>query len=260
MAGILENGVAGPFACRGRIALQEKGLLPMQNRLLNSLPASDLDYLGEHLEAVEFPLRMIMIQAGAPVRNIYFIEEGLGSIIAIAGQERIEVCLVGNEGFVGLPLVLHSDYSHMEAFIQVAGHGFRMSAASLRTCMAERPAIAEALLRFCYVQVTQISQTALANGRYTVEQRLARWLLMAQDRLDRSELVLTHEFLAAMLGVRRPGVTVALHVLEGDHAIRSRRGLVTIVNRDKLKAVAGAAYGRSESIYEQFFGQTSLAV
>lgn len=232
----------------------------MRNRLLNSLPKGDLAAVAEHLEPVELPLRMIMMQPGVPARQLYFLEEGLGSIIAIAGHERIEVCLIGNEGFVGIPVVLQSEYAHHEAFMQVAGHGFRMSAAGLRTCMADLPSFASAMLRFTYVQMTQVSQTALANGRYTVEQRLARWLLMAQDRLDRAELVLTHEFLAAMLGVRRPGVTVALHMLEGDHAVRSRRGLVTIMSRDKLKAVAGPAYGRSESVYEHMFGQTQLAV
>jgi CRP-like cAMP-binding protein len=231
----------------------------MRNRLLRSLAPADLDHLRPHLVPVDLPLRSVVMRSGAPLDSVLFIEEGLASVVAIAGSDRIEVGIVGSEGFVGLPLVLGAGETSQEGFMQVAGSGYRLPAAALQHCMATRPGFANALLRFVNVQLIQTSQTALANGRYTVEQRLARWLLMAHDRLERNDLSLTHEFLAVMLGVRRPGVTVALHVLEGVHAVRSRRGLVTVVDRDKLQSIAGAAYGAAEAAYERLFGRVALA-
>jgi CRP-like cAMP-binding protein len=231
----------------------------MRNRLLSSLAPADLDYVRAHLSEAELGLRSIIMRPGAPLDHVVFIEEGLASVVAIAGPDRIEVGIVGNEGLIGVPAVLGAGETPQEGFMQVAGSGYRMTVSALRHCMEARPAFAATLLRFINVQLIQLSQTALANGRYTVEQRLARWLLMAHDRLDRDDLNLTHEFLAIMLGVRRPGVTVALHVLEGVHAIRSRRGLVTISDREKLKSIAGAAYGAAESAYERTFG-TAIAL
>ena len=227
----------------------------MNNRLLKSLSARDLSILQPHLVDVELPVRTLLHEAGGEVSHAYFVESGLVSLISAAGPNRIEVGIVGCEAMTGLSAVLGVSRNLHETVVQVSGDSKRIAVADLRACMAEHPTIAAPLLRFVYAFMAQISATALANGRNTVEQRLARWLLMANDRLSGAEITLTHEFLAVMLGVRRPGVTVALHMLEGAHAIRSKRNSITVTDRARLKAVAGPSYGASEALYEMLFGR-----
>lgn len=228
--------------------------MTVRNRLLSVLSAEDRALIDPHLGFVELPLRTIVQPCDAEPESVYFLESGLASLIAVAGPERIEVGVIGREGMTGVPAILGAGEGRHEGIMQLAGTAYRMAVPDLGRCMAASPTFAGVLLRFVHVTLVQISQTALANGRRTVEQRLARWLLMAHDRIDGDEIALTHEFLAVMLGVRRPGVTVALHVLEGEHAIKSRRNSITISDRDTLRAVAGPAYGTTEALYETLFG------
>lgn len=226
----------------------------MRNRLLNFLGAADRDLMTPYLTPVDLPVRTVIQPPNVPIEHAYFIERGLASLITIAGDERIEVGVFGVEGMVGLPLILGAGETPHEGIMQLTGSALRIGATDLRLCMEQSPSLTAALLRFVHVAMIQVSHTALANGRQTVEQRLARWLLMVHDRIDGDEIALTHEFLAVMLGVRRPGVTVALHILEGEHAVRSRRNSITVTDRGKLKAIAGPSYGASEAIYEKLFG------
>lgn len=225
----------------------------MRNRILKFLPAQDFAKLEPHLTAVDLPARLIVQEPDLPVEFSYFIEEGLASVLTFAGTDKIEVGVIGAEGLTGLAPILDVERTPYQVIMQIGGSGWRVAAADLRRVMEDAPALAKALRQFAHVQNVQSSQTALANGRCTVEQRLARWLLMAHDRLRSDEIGLTHDFLAIMLGVRRPGVTVALHVLEGTRAIRARRSSIRVVDRDKLKSIAGAFYGVTEAAYEDIF-------
>jgi CRP-like cAMP-binding protein len=216
---------------------------PSKNRLLASLSRGDFALLAEHLEAVDLPLRRQLEARNRRIDHIYFVDCGIASVVAIGAAKReIEVGIIGREGVSGLAVIMGDDRSPHETYMQVAGYGCRMSAAKLRHCMLESESLRTALLRYAHAFLIQAANTALANGRHKVEERLARWLLMAHDRLDGDELPLTHEFLATMLGVRRPGVTVTLKVLERQALIQTRRGVIEIVDRKGLEATANGAY------------------
>jgi CRP-like cAMP-binding protein len=138
-----------------------------------------------------------------------------------------------------------------EAFVQLDGSARRIESNRLRQAMRESTALSTLLLHFVHVFTIQVSHTALANGRAKIEERLARWLLMMHDRIDGDEAPLTHDFIALMLGVRRPGVTDALHALEGKGLVRSTRGVIRIVDREGLEALATGIYGAPEAAYER---------
>ena len=139
--------------------------------------------------------------------------------------------------------------------MQVAGAGHRIKAATFRRVVQQSPSLHRLLDRFVHVFTTQTAQTALAHASSSIEERLARWLLMCNDRIDGPDIAITHKFLAMMLGVRRPGVTDAIHVLEGRGLIRAARSKITIRDRDKLEAVAGASYGLPETEYRRLIGK-----
>ncbi len=154
----------------------------------------------------------------------------------------------------GIAIVMGDDQSPNETFVQLAGAGHVISAEHLRSALDSSPSLRLTLLRYAHTFVVQTAQTALANGRAKIDERLARWLLMASDRIEGPDLALTHEFLSVMLGVRRPGVTDALHRLEGDRLIRAKRSSITIRDRAGLERVANGSYGVSERDYERLFG------
>lgn len=221
------------------------------NGLLAKMLANDFAALSEHLEPMQLKQGQILFRAYEIIDHVYFFESGLSSEIAgPQGGVSIEVGCIGHEGVSGIPALLDVDSSPHYAFMQVGGMAHRIEASALRTLMEARPSMRQILLRFAHVFMIQIASTALADGRYGVEKRLARWLLMCQDRLGKS-LPLTHDFLALMLGVRRPSVTDALHTLEGKLLIRSERSLVTIRNRAGLTEIAGSSYGLPESEYRR---------
>jgi CRP-like cAMP-binding protein len=137
----------------------------------------------------------------------------------------------------------------------MAGHGLRLPTAALKVAISTHPALDRSLRRYTQAMAVQTSATAFANAEHTVEMRLARWLLMCHDRTDGDDLGLTHEFLSMMLGVRRPGVTTAIHVLEGNHLIRASRGLITVRNREGLETLADNAYGMPEAEYARLMAE-----
>lgn len=222
------------------------------NKLLASLSAPDFALLEPNLSAVELPLRRQLENRNRRIEHAYFLRRGLASLVVSGGANHsIEVALVGKEGMTGISLLLQSDIAVHETFIQTAGDGWRIGAEELRAAMAKSPSLHKALLRFAHVTVTQMSFTALANGRYRLEERLARWLLMAHDRAEDDVVGLTHEFLSVMLGVRRPGVTNALNALEKRGVILARRGAITIVDRPALEEAANGSYGAPEGDYHR---------
>lgn len=218
------------------------------NRLLAALTADDLDLLDPHLESIALDIRRVLEAPNRPVRHVYFIQRGIASVVAGSGDDKqLEVGLVGCEGMTGLTVVLGDDRSPHATYVQVAGHGRRIAAGKLRQALAKSPSLRQLLLKFAHAFMIQTAHTAIANGRASLEERLARWILMAHDRVPSDTLPLTHEFLSIMLGVRRAGVTVALHGLEGRGLIKSRRGLIRLIDRDGLRAIAGSFYGTPEA-------------
>lgn len=233
----------------------------MRNLLLARLSPAEWERLSPRLREVEFPIRTVLQEAKAPVEHLDFVETGLASVVTLAGRDRIEVGVIGYEGIVGVPALLGGGAeAPYETFVQVGGSALRLPVAEIRPVLDDIPRLGADLLHFVHVMMVQIANTAVANGRNTVEQRLARWLLMAHDRLAGDEIALTHEFLAVMLGVRRPGVTVALHMLEGTRAVRSRRNSIRILDRERLKAIAGSTYGAPERLYEMLLGTPIAAL
>jgi CRP-like cAMP-binding protein len=232
--------------------------LPQQssigNRLLASLSSEDFAALQPYLEPVPLAVRQVLIEPNMPIEHIYFPEAGMSSVTNNSSGGKIEVGVIGREGMVGLPVVLGIDQTPYEHFMQIAGHGWRMTARDLEQAMAQSSSLHRQLLRFAQASHVQVSETAFAYASSGVEARLARWLLMCHDRVDGDDIPLTHEFIAIMLGVRRPGVTVALHILEGMRVIKAKRGLIVVLDREKLEDLADDAYGLSEAEYTRLMG------
>jgi CRP-like cAMP-binding protein len=225
------------------------------NRFLASLSRSDRVLLEALLKPVELKFRQRLEAANARIRTIYFVERGLASVIGIGVRDKpcAEVAVVGREGMTGVACVLGAERSPHETLIQLEGSGQYMSAADLRHAMAESRTLTSSLLRYAHVYGVQVAQTAVANARGTIDERLARWLLMVHDRIDGDDVRLTHEFLALVLGVRRAGVTLALNKLETQQLIANGRGCITVLDRDGLGEVAGGLYGVSEAEFERLF-------
>ena len=218
------------------------------NRILRALSDADRELLRPHLTWSKLPRGEVLVAPNAPIDRVWFLESGLSSIVAMSGNEQgIEVWLAGRDGLVGLPLLLDADRTPHRIFMQVDGAGYSIMADDLRQVLDAHASIRKMLLRYVQVYATQTTYTALSNAIHTIEERLARWLLMSHDRQDDGEIYLTHDFLALMLGVRRPSVTIALHSLEGVGFIRSTRGMVTIRERAELEDFAGASYGDPEA-------------
>jgi CRP-like cAMP-binding protein len=225
------------------------------NRLLAALSLENFVSLQPHLEPVELKLRDTLIEPNQSIEHVYFPEQGIASIINNSHDGKIEVGIVGREGMTGTPVLLGVDRTPLECFIQVEGYGHRMNAQQLATMADQAASLRRSLLRFIYALNVQTSQTAFANANNTTESRLARWLLMCHDRVDGDEILLTHEFMAMMLGVRRAGVTVATHILEGNGLIRAKRGVVTVLDRERLEELADDAYGVPEAEYARLMAE-----
>lgn len=227
-----------------------------RNRLLATLSPADLHLLRPFFEDVELPSRRILDAPRASITHVYFVQTGLLSVVGMASRDRrIEVGMVGCEGMTGPDAVLGGNSSPNETLVQSPATALRISTVALRRIMTESESITALLLRYVRVLLVQTSQTALANGRGKLDERLARWLLMWDDRVSDPSASITHDFVALLLGVTRPGVTVALHMLEGKGLIRSTRGRVRIVDRDGLRAAANGYYGVAEEEYELSIGR-----
>ncbi len=225
-----------------------------RNRLLRALSDSDLALLTPALEPLALELKHTIEQANTTIPYVYFPESGIISVVAVSGEERIEAGVIGREGVSGIAIIMGNHRSPNDVYIQVAGHGHRVAAQAVRDAMDQSATLRALLQRFAQVFATQVAQAALANGRATIEERLARWLLMAHDRIEDEDIRLTHEFIATMLGVRRPGVTDALNELEGKGLIRATRAAIRVVDRKGLESVAGDTYGVPEAEYKRLIG------
>jgi len=225
------------------------------NRFLSLVGQDSLTAIAGSFETVCLRQGQSIFEPMQQIDHIYFFTKGLSSEIAVDdGGQRIEVGCIGFEGFAGVPAVLGVNRSPHRSFMETDGTALRIETERLMEAARADDALMSLLLRYVHVFMMQVAATALADGRYNVEQRTARWLLMAHDRLESEELPLTHDFLALMLGVRRSSVTNALHVVEGLGAIKASRSLITVRERDKLERLAGASYGLPESEYRRVLG------
>ena len=224
-----------------------------RNHLLASLSSDDFALLEPHLEPVTLGVRKQLEQPNKRIMAAYFPEHGFASVVAkqANGKEEIEVGLIGREGMTGTPIVLGNHRSPHAIYIQAAGDGQCIRSTNLRGAIQVSRSLQSRLLKFVQAFGVQTTQTAICNARLNVEQRLARWLLMAHDRLDGDHLPLTHQFLSVMLGVRRAGVTEAVGALEKQGLIRGARGQVIVQNRKGLERSAGGSYGVPEAEYKR---------
>ena len=227
----------------------------VRNRLLSALPPDDFGLLQPHLEPTSLEPRQWIIETQQPIRHVYFPERSIVSILADTAQGRIEVGIVGPEGMAGLPVVHGIDHSPHGYLVQAAGQALRITAQNLRTAVRQSESLHARLLRYAHARMVQTAQTAYANAGFGIEARLARWVLMTDDRVEGDDLPLTHEFLSMMLGVRRPGVTLAMQALESNGLIRASYGRITALDRAGLEALARDAYGLAEAEYARVMGQ-----
>jgi CRP-like cAMP-binding protein len=226
-----------------------------RNQLLASLSTNDHDLLEPHLVSVELGLRKSLEKPNRRINAVYFPESGFASVIAIQSNgKQVEVGLIGREGMTGLPIVLGNHRSPHETYIQAAGAGKCIPAAELRDATRKSLSLRDSLLKYVQAFGVQTAHTAIANAQARMDIRLARWLLMAHDRIGDDMLPLTHEFLSLMLGVRRPGVTEALNALRKQELISYKRGDITVRNRKGLERTAGEAYGIPEAEYRRLIG------
>jgi len=225
------------------------------NRILAGLSPADFAQLQPHLSQVDLPVRRQLELRNRAIEHVYFLESGLASMVVSSGaQHSIEVGIIGSEGMTGLPILLGTDRGNHETFIQTAGTAWRIPADPLRAAVEKSSSVRRRLLHHAQVLMTQMAFTALANGRYKIEERLARWLLMADDRTPGNTINLTHEFLAVMLGSRRAGVTAALNHFQKRGILKMQRGVITIVDRNALEEAANGCYGAPEAEYRRLFG------
>lgn len=222
-----------------------KGIDPrtVRNEILLSLPSKESAALLTELEFCEMAAYDLLNEMGEPIEFCYFMNSGMTSILTImADGKGVEVGLTGKEGFIGLPLVVGLKTSATRAIVQITGSAYRMSALQLQQALAKCPQLAKRLNRYAQELSMQATQVAACNRLHDVEQRLARWLLMSQDRVGGEIVPLTQEFLSHMLGTRRASVTVAAGVLQKAGVIKYARGAVTVVNRAKLEDMACECY------------------
>ena len=227
-----------------------------RNQLLAAMSAADFASLQPHLKPVPMVLLKDMERPNQRIETVYFLETGIASVVAVQPDEtRVEVGLIGREGMSGMAIVLGDDQSPHATYIQVAGEGQRITTNQLRKAMNASQTLHSLLLKFVQVFMVQTAHTAIANARGRIDQRLARWILMAHDRTADNTLPLTHEFLSLMLGVRRAGVTEALQSLKRQKLIENSRNQIVIHNRKGIERVAGGCYGTPEKEYRRLIGK-----
>jgi CRP-like cAMP-binding protein len=226
-----------------------------ENRLLARLPKADFRRLFPRALPVPFAFRQQLCQARSPVEYAYFPYSGCLSAITIMDDGRaIEVATIGNEGMVGLGGVFESGSSPNDVIIQVAGEGLRVDIAMLKAETERDGPVRDLMSRYHSAYQTQVSFSVACNGLHTIQQRCCRWVLITHDRVGSNTVPLTHEFLAIMLGVRRPSVTEVLHPLQGKGLIQNGRGAIRILDRQGLEALACECYRRTREEYDRLLG------
>jgi CRP-like cAMP-binding protein len=228
---------------------------PVSNKILLSISDSEYNSLRPHLEYVRLPSHLVLHEAGGRLDFAFFPNRGLISLVVVMKDGRTaETGVVGNEGFTGTPAAVGLSRGPLRAVVQVTGDGFRVKVGVLQSTLESTPRLRMMLNRYAAIRGMQVAQTAACNRLHDIKQRLARWLLMTQDRVDSGALPITHDFLATMLGTDRPSVSLAAGVLQKKGLIEYTRGAVKIVNRKKLEDFACECYG----VIRQYDGELGL--
>lgn len=231
------------------------GVIQLKNRILRSLSPDVFHDIFSSFEPVALERGQIIVPANKPIDYLYFLCDGIASVITVSASGQLaEAGMVGREGFAPTSIAVGANTSLHQVAMQVSGTGHRISATDLRAHLDKHSVLANLLARYIQSFASQVSYTVWANVNLHIQERLARWLLMAHDRTDTDEIELTHDFIALMLGVRRPSITTGMHTLEGKKLVRSERGRITIRDRKGLEDFAGDAYGKPEEEYLTLFG------
>jgi len=227
----------------------------VRNRILKALSDDDFSLVAPHLDLVPMPNRFKVASPGQPLDYLYFPESGIGAVMSLTPNgESSEAGMFGVEGFVPTSTIIGDNLVPYDIEMKVGGAGYRMPIRMIAELMAKSASLHVPFVKYMHVFAVQVAFTALANARFTIDQRLARWILMCQDRIGHDTLEITHEYIAMLLSTRRPSVTNALHVLEGERLIRSSRGIVAVVNRKGLERFSRGCYGVPEHEFERLIG------
>jgi CRP-like cAMP-binding protein len=228
---------------------------PISNKILLSLPEGEFQSVRRHLEFLDLPHHLSLHEPTRKVEFAYFPNSGMISlVVATVDGRAVEVGVVGSESFAGAAVVVGLRTSSVREVVQIGGDGFRMAAGALHDVLRSTPQLHSLLTRSAVLLGMQIAQTAACNRLHTIEQRLARWLLVTQDRVDAGFLPITHDFLATMLGTDRPSVSQAAAILQKKDILKYTRGAVKILNRKRLEKSACECYGA----IQQFNGELGL--
>ena len=226
---------------------------PVRNRILLSMPDSEYRAIRPHLEYLRLPDHRSLHEPHQKLEFVHFPNQGLISlVVALNNGETVEAGLLGNEGVAGLPAVLGLTRSPLREIVQIAGDGFRLRVGTLQEILRVTPQLQIMLSRYAAGLAMQVAQTAACNRLHNIKQRLARWLLIAQDRVDSGFLPITHDFLATMLGTDRPSVSLAAGILQKAQIIEYARGAVKILNRKKLEEFVCECY----AVVKQYHGES----
>lgn len=233
----------------------------VENRLIKLLPPKDRLSLLAQCQPVEMTAAEVLSEPDKPTEHVYFPTEGYISLVTMHdGKPSLEVGLIGREGMLGEQLALGMMVSPLHAIVQGAGAALRVSAGSFRKELSESLALQDILNRFLYVRMSQLANSASCVRFHLINARLARWLLMSQDRANSDSFHLTHEFIAYMLGVRRVGITTAASALQRSGLIKYHRGFLTVLDRAGLEAVACSCYAKDTETYCKELGVDAAAV
>jgi CRP-like cAMP-binding protein len=228
---------------------------PVSNKILLSLSDSEYNSFRPHLDYLRLPNHLVLHESGGKIEFAYFPNRGLISLVVVMKDGKTaEAGVVGNEGFTGTAAVVGLSRGPLRAVVQVTGDGFRVKVGALQKTLESAPKLQLMLNRYAAIRSMQVAQTAACNRLHDIKQRLARWLLMTQDRVDSGMLPITHDFLATMLGTDRPSVSLAAGVLQKKGLIEYTRGAVKIVNRKKLEDSACECYG----VIRQYDGELGV--
>lgn len=225
---------------------------PRQNRLLAALPQSDYQSWLLELELIEMPLSHVVHESGAIPMYVYFPTTAIVSLLyVLENGASAEIAVIGNEGLIGVASFMGGESTPSRAVVQSAGRAFRMKADALKREFARSVPVVRLLLRYTQALITQMAQTAVCNRHHSVDQQLCRWLLLSLDRLQSNTLIMTHELIANMLGVRREGVTEAALKLQEARVIRYSRGRIDVLDRPKLERLTCECYAAVKKEYDR---------
>jgi len=227
---------------------------PRQNQILEALPATDYARLAPDLQLIPMPQGLVLYESGADMHYVYFPTTSIVSLTYVLKNGATgETAVAGNEGVIGISLFMGGDNSPSRAVVKSAGEGYRLHANILKQEFARGSQLRYLALRFAQSLIVQMSQTVACNRHHTVDQQLCRLLLLSLDRLSTNELVMTHELIANMLGVRREGVTEAANKLQQDGLISYKRGHIAVVDRPKLEKRVCECYAVLKKEYDHLF-------